>query len=60
MGNNLHIFNQDKTKAAYAGAKVHASDVTVVKSAKVKSYLTTRSTKDLHSSRCAAYKYLIP
>lgn len=60
MGNNLHIFNQDKTKAAYAGARAHANDVTVVTSTKVKSYLITRSTEDLRSSRCAAYKYLIP
>jgi hypothetical protein len=60
MGNNRLIFNQDKAKATYAHVKTHLPDIALVQSTKVKSYLTTRTSEDLNSSRCSAYKYLIP
>jgi len=58
MGNNRSVFNGN-TKAQYAHVK--SQGVTVaVKSNTVKSHLALRSSQELASARCSAYKFLIP
>lgn len=58
MGDSRSVVN-DNTKAAYAHVKSQRV-TTLAQSNKVKSHLTLRSSQDLASSRCHAYKFLIP
>ena len=60
MGNNRHIFNQDKASLVYAHVKPQVGNVNIAKPIAVKSHLALRATADLRKSRCAAYSYLIP